>query len=560
MAFDGGCGCSCSVTMSVLCALLLMLTCVAANDDMGSPPKPHIVYILTDNMGWAGVGYHRKPDFKEIQTPVLDHLAATGVRLDRLYAYKFCSPSRSALLSGRLPAHVNLLNSDQRIPGAGIPADMTTIATKLKQQGYATHHVGKWHVGMSSPRHTPKGRGFDSGLGYMWAYNGYQQSWAAGHCPQLPGQVSYIPRGDTQCTAASFEARNLSFTTDLWETNPNGTEGPALGLNGTAFEEAILSQRVLDIIDTHPEDTPLFVYYAMHMLHSPLCAPKAYLDKFAFITDSEDRRFVSAMTLYLDTVIGQIVDKLKSRGLWNNALLVWSSDNGAAIELTTGAKNAYPLKGGYYTNWEGGIRAPGLVNGGFLPHQVRGTILGGYIHLADWYATFCALSGAPVEDAMAQKAGLPPVDSLNMWPMLSGKNLTSPRQEFVLTPLTGGNSSHGNDAGYISGRYKIIVGNISQSSWEGPQYPNGSSHWDTWATIEQCTTKDKPACLFDILSDPTEHNDLALAMPEKVQELLTKLKAVNVFDPPRGKPDPAACEAVFNRYHGFWGPWLNVAD
>ena len=109
---------------------------------------PHLVYMLSDNIGYGNVGYLRAVTpagpSPEVQTPNLDKLAASGLRLERLYAYEMCSPSRSALLSGRLPAHVNLHNDDQTKPGAGIPADMTTIAEKLKSVGYRTHHIGKW--------------------------------------------------------------------------------------------------------------------------------------------------------------------------------------------------------------------------------------------------------------------------------------------------------------------------------------------------------------------------------------------------------------------------------
>ena len=115
----------------------------------------------------------------------------------------------------------------------------------------------------------------------------------------------------------------------------------------------------------------------MHLLHSPLCVPLPYLDRFAFINDNEDRRYVAAMTALMDDVVGDVVTALRESGLWDNTLFIWTSDNGAAIELDTGAKNAYPLKGGYTTDWEGGVRAPALVNGGFLPSRQRGKQLDG---------------------------------------------------------------------------------------------------------------------------------------------------------------------------------------
>ena len=133
----------------MLPALLMSVVAMAH----AAAPRPHIVYMLSDNLGWANVGYHRaamgRPS-PEVQTPHIDGLVADGIELDRFYTYKFCSPSRSAFLTGRLPIHVNFHNSDQRMPGAGIPLGMTTIAEKLKGAGYATHQIGKWHVGSAT--------------------------------------------------------------------------------------------------------------------------------------------------------------------------------------------------------------------------------------------------------------------------------------------------------------------------------------------------------------------------------------------------------------------------
>ena len=122
--------------------------------------KPHIVYMLVDNLGFGNVGYLRARSpagaSPEVLTPQLDALASSGVVLDRLYTYEFCSPSRSSLLSGRLPARVNIHNDDQTMPGAGIPEAMTTMPAFLAAAGYRTHHIGKW-VRRSQPRPLSRG-------------------------------------------------------------------------------------------------------------------------------------------------------------------------------------------------------------------------------------------------------------------------------------------------------------------------------------------------------------------------------------------------------------------
>ena len=121
--------------------------------------KPHIVYVLVDDWGWANVGYHRNPPTREVDTPKIDSLVKDGLELDQFYAYQFCSPSRSSLMTGRFPIHVNdqnfnIQNYNPKDPVsgyAGIPRNMTGIASKLKEAGYATHMVGKWHAGGATP-------------------------------------------------------------------------------------------------------------------------------------------------------------------------------------------------------------------------------------------------------------------------------------------------------------------------------------------------------------------------------------------------------------------------
>ena len=165
-------------------------------------------------------------------------------------------------------------------------------------------------------------------------------------------------------------------------------------------------------------------YYAPHIVHTPLQVPDDYLNKFKFIGD-KDRQIYHAMVNYLDDVVGDLTDALKKQGLWDDLLFVTSSDNGGP-EYPGGGTNNYPLRGGKMTSWQGGIRVNAFVSGGFLPENMRGKKTDGYVHLADWYGTFCALAGIDSTDERAAKANLPPVDSLNMWPFISGQDSKSP--------------------------------------------------------------------------------------------------------------------------------------
>lgn len=140
-------------------------------------PKPNLVVIACDDFGWNDVGFHAasQANKDEIITPRIDDLAARGRILDRHYVFRFCSPSRSALHSGRNPLHVNVLNSplaavnlaDPVSGFAGMPRNLTALPQMLKDVGYHTIQAGKWHLGLATPDHTPKGRGYDESLSYL---------------------------------------------------------------------------------------------------------------------------------------------------------------------------------------------------------------------------------------------------------------------------------------------------------------------------------------------------------------------------------------------------------
>ena len=498
--------------LAVLFSTMAIVTSVEPVAD-----KPHIVYILVDDWGWANVGYHRNPPTREVDTPNIDSLVKEGLELDQFYVYQFCSPSRSSLMSGRLPIHVNDLNQDidnynpnDPVSGyAGIPRNMTVIASKLKEAGYATHLVGKWHAGCATPDHIPIGRGFDSSFGYLNGMNDYYTE-VFRDCNKIP-------------------------IVDLWDSDK-----PATGINGTGpdkYEEALFVERVMKIVNEHDTSTPLFLYYPAHLVHSPLEVPDRYVQKFSFI-DDEKRQMYHAMVKYLDDVMGNLTTALKKRGMWDNLLLVTTSDNGGPIQI---AANNYPLKGGKFSDWQGGIRVNAFVSGGYLPEAMRGQKSEEYIHITDWYATFCALAGVDPTDEAAAKAKLPPIDSMNMWPLISGTNSTSPRSDIPASHNT-----------LISGDYKIVTGSNKYSVYTGPQYPN-----KTTGDINKSTNCGK-GCLYNIKQDPNEYVDLATKMPDMLKTMQMKLQKYQktYFDPDRGKESSMACETALNKYGGFWGPFL----
>ena len=507
-----------SIVLSKVTAALVLLNllsglCSAADT------KPNLVFMLVDDWGWANVGYHRNPPTKEVVTPNIDDLVKNGLELDQHYAYQFCSPSRSCLMSGRLPIHVNDLNlaPDVHNPNdpvsgfAGIPRNMTGLASKLRQAGYATHQVGKWDAGMATPDHTPKGRGFQSSFGYFHHDNDYYSEIVS------------------EC--------NKTGVVDLWDF-----DHPSNKSNGTIYEEAMFKEHLLDVVKNHDNSVPLFLYYAPHIVHTPLQVPDDYLQKFDFIPD-KDRQIYHAMVNYLDDVVGELVKALKDKGLWDNLLFVTSSDNGGP-EYAGGGANNFPLKGGKLTSWQGGVRVNAFVSGGLLPEERRNKKAEGYIHLADWYGTFCEMAGVDPTDEAAAKAKLPPVDSMNMWPYISGKTDESPRKDVPVNINT-----------LISGDYKIILGNVEQAGWTGPQYPNKTNPAGGIRAIERCGDH---GCLYDIQKDPEERKNLAATMPTVLSSMRSKLAEYqkDYFNPNRGKAWPGACQVAMNNYGGFWGPFL----
>ena len=169
----------------MLCALVAAAQLLApaagggAGAGAGAGSKPHLMYILADDFGWADADWHRPAGWQEAATPNMMAELKSGIELDNMHSFKFCAPTRSSIQSGRNPIHVNVQNyqpvvwdsaDPHRDPVsgyAGIPTKMTGMSAVLKGAGYATHYTGKWDCGMATEEHTPKGRGYDTSLFYF---------------------------------------------------------------------------------------------------------------------------------------------------------------------------------------------------------------------------------------------------------------------------------------------------------------------------------------------------------------------------------------------------------
>jgi arylsulfatase A-like enzyme len=252
---------------------------------------PHLVYLLVDDLGFANVGWNVPAAVREPITPRIDALHATGATLSRFYTYRFCSPTRSSLMSGRLPYHVNQQNHPPDLPGGGVPVNMTLLPERLAPLGYVSHQVGKWHCGMSSVDRLPVSRGFASSFGYL--------SGAEDHYTNKRG--AYV---------------------DLWRN-----ASAAIGEEGGDYSNYKYTAEALRIIRAHPPEKKLFLYMAYADVHGPIQAPDNYTALYAGISNKQ-RRLCLAMISAVDTSIGWIVDELTAQGMYDSTLILWSSDNG----------------------------------------------------------------------------------------------------------------------------------------------------------------------------------------------------------------------------------------
>lgn len=488
----------------------LLLNLAACGYAVGMPP-PHIVYFLVDDLGFAGVGFN-SPSAEPL-TPHIDELASQGAVLGRHYTYQFCSPTRSSFLSGRLPIHVNQQNHPPCEIGGGVPVNMTSIATVLKGAGYATHHAGKWHGGMSAVEQLPINRGFDSSLA------------------MLSGSADHFTN-KRSCGKGNF--------VDMWLN-----DAPAHGLNGT-YSEFRYVEHAISAIQAHDVSTPFFLYMAFQNVHGPTEAPDRFLDLY---DDSifQKRRNGLAQIAAVDEGISNITTALKAKDMWDNTLVIFSSDNGGPGDH----ENNYPLRGSKGSDFEGGVRVVAFVSGGWLPKKMRGAKIEGLMHIADWYATLASLAGVDPTDAKAADAGLPAIDSMDMSAMIMGKNNTGPRTELALSYAP----NSGNRA-LIIGKHKIILNGkiINNGFFPGTTTPNGTDY-----TSETDCTK---GCLFDLEADGLEHRDIAADEPELHASMSARLEEIGktVFQSAGSSAaDKNAVAVAESEYGGFWGPWEGFA-
>lgn len=375
-------------TKVFLLSLPLALGASASTTSLAAPPRPHVVYILADDLGWKDVGFHGS----DIKTPNLDKLAAEGARLEQFYAQPMCTPTRAALLTSRYPNRYGLQTAVIPSNGKyGLPTDEWLLSQSLQEAGYKTAIVGKWHLGHAKREFWPRQRGFD-----------YQYG-------PLLGEIDYY----------THSAHGIK---DWFRDNQPVHE--------VGYATTLLGQDAARLIESHDAKTPLFLYLAFTAPHAPYQAPQEYLDRYPQISDP-NRRAYAAMITAMDDEIGRVLDALEKQGMRDNTLIVFQSDNGGPRsakvtgEMDT-SKGSIPADNGPYRDgkamlYEGGTRVVALANWpGKIP---AGSVVQQPIHVVDMFPTIAKLAGASTKKAKTQ-------DGLDVWASLSAGQV-SPRSEVV---------------------------------------------------------------------------------------------------------------------------------
>lgn len=272
-----------------------------------------------DDFGYFNSGWSGNP---EARTPHIDALVQDGVIMHRHYTFKYCSPTRSSFLSGRLPYHVNQANRAYSAVG-GVDLRMTIIPEKLKSAGYQTHQIGKWHAGSSCEANLPVHRGFDSSFGYLGG--------SEGHFNQREGN-----------------AGAASSPVDLWVD-----DGPGYGQNGT-YNAFMYTQHHVAIIEAAVADTPTFVYHAWQETHVPNEVPEEFTTA---AIDFPLRRVYEGMAHCMDSGIGNITAALKRTGRYNTTLIVFRC---APVDTISAAGFVFVFLADHIARWHG-ITAPTTV-------------------------------------------------------------------------------------------------------------------------------------------------------------------------------------------------------
>lgn len=423
--------------------------------------RPNIIVFMTDDQGYGDLSCMGTTDFL---TPHIDELATTGARFTNWYSNSpVCSPSRASLLTGRYPgnAGVRAILAGHR-KATGLTPEAPTIATAVRDLGYQTAMVGKWHLGLDE-KCRPNQNGFDYFYGFM------------------AGCIDYYSHVFYWCMADG----HTDPTHDLWENDHEFYD------NGRYFTEMVSEKAVEKIREMNESDAPFMMYVAYNAPHYPMHAPRKYLDRFPHLP--WDRRIMAAMLSAVDDGVGQITDELKRLGIYEDTIIFFQSDNGPSRESRNwmdGRGDPYygglpgGLKGHKFSLFEGGIRVPGIFS--WPGHIPAGQVIDEPCAAMDVFPTLLSIAGG--DPAKYELDGLDISDVL----MNGGK---TPHEEIYWEMEM--------QTAIRQGNYKLVLdGQLIEG--EPPQ---------------------DPVFLSDLSVDPSETTNLAAQYPELTEELKEKALA-----------------------------------
>jgi len=351
--------------------------------------KPNIVHIVADDLGWKDVGFNGCTDIK---TPNIDSLAAGGAKFSQFYTQPMCTQTRAALMTGRYPFRYGLQTLViPSVSSYGLDTAEWLMPQCLKEVGYKTAIVGKWHLGHGDRKYWPKQRGFD-----------YQYG-------PLIGELDYFTHS---------EGGVLDWFRD---NEPLREEG---------YTTTLIGKDAAKLIERHDPATPLYLYLTFNAPHTPYQAPQEYVDRYPNIKDPT-RRTYAGMVSCLDDEVGRVVAVLDKKKMRGNTLILFHSDNGGtrnaklAGVLADMSKATLPCDNGPYregkgTNYEGGTRVCAIAN---WPGHIKAQVVEGLVHAVDLYPTIASLAGASTKKCK-------PLDGVNVWDTIA-QGKPSPRSEIV---------------------------------------------------------------------------------------------------------------------------------
>ena len=352
--------------------------------------KPNFVHIVADDLGWKDVGFNGCTDIK---TPNIDALAAGGAKFTQFYVQPMCTPTRAALMTGRYPFRYGLQTAViPSVSAYGLDTTEWLMPQCLKEAGYKTAIIGKWHLGHADKKYWPKQRGFDFQYGAMI------------------GELDYF----------THEEHGVL---DWYQDNKP--------LKEKGYTTTLIGNQAVKLIEQHDTSTPLYLYLTFNAPHTPYQAPKEYIDRYTNIEDPT-RRTYAGMVACLDDEIGRVVAAIDKKKMRDNTLILFHSDNGGtrsamfAGVMADMSKVKIPCDNGPYregkgTLYEGATRVCALAN--WPGHIKAGSTVEGMIHAVDMYPTLAKLAGAST-------AKCKPLDGMDVWQTIS-EGKPSPRTEIV---------------------------------------------------------------------------------------------------------------------------------